>query len=141
MTATRKSPKSARKSKGPKPAQRTASKPPSRRKTGSAPGARQTRLTPSSSKGNRASRTKLKPAARSNANQSKSAQVLELLARPDGATLAELMEVTGWQAHSVRGFLSATVRKRMKLPLRSDVPDHARRYWIEKGGQSRSATP
>lgn len=105
------------------------------------PGARQTRLTPSSSKGNRASRTKLKPAARSNANQSKSAQILELLTRPDGATLAELMEVTGWQAHSVRGFLSATVRKRMKLPLRSEVPDHARRYWIEKDGQSRSATP
>jgi len=46
---------------------------------------------------------------------SKKDAVLELLRRPDGATLAELMEATGWQAHSVRGFLSGTLRKKMGL--------------------------
>lgn len=44
---------------------------------------------------------------------SKAANVLALLRRPDGANLKELRKATGWQAHSVRGFLSGTVAKRM----------------------------
>jgi hypothetical protein len=43
---------------------------------------------------------------------SKRAKVLALLARTNGASLAELMKATGWQAHSVRGFLSTASRKR-----------------------------
>jgi Protein of unknown function (DUF3489) len=43
---------------------------------------------------------------------SKSAKVLEMLARTNGASLAELMKATEWQAHSVRGFLSTASRKR-----------------------------
>lgn len=46
-------------------------------------------------------------------------QVLELLRRKGGVTSAELMTATGWQAHSVRGFLAGTVRKKMGLPLTS----------------------
>ena len=42
---------------------------------------------------------------------SKKAQVIELLRRPEGATLWELMQATGWQAHSVRGFLSGSLVK------------------------------
>jgi hypothetical protein len=42
---------------------------------------------------------------------SKAAQVYALLCRPEGASTRDLQEITGWQAHSVRGFLSAGVRK------------------------------
>src|SRR3954454_6577293 len=42
---------------------------------------------------------------------SKAAQVYALLCRPEGATVPEIQSLTGWQRHSVRGFLSASVRK------------------------------
>jgi hypothetical protein len=43
--------------------------------------------------------------------ESKGAQILELIGRAKGATLAELMQATSWQAHSVRGFLSTAAKK------------------------------
>ena len=57
------------------------------------------------------------PKAQGPREGSKTIQVLELLKRPDGATSAELMVATGWQAHSVRGFLSGTISKKMGLAL------------------------
>ncbi|MGF7159857.1 hypothetical protein FHS85_001476 [Rhodoligotrophos appendicifer] len=48
---------------------------------------------------------------------SKTDKVLKLLKRSQGASSAELMKATGWQAHSVRGFLSGTIRKRMGISL------------------------
>ena len=48
---------------------------------------------------------------------SKTDKVLALLKRADGVTLKELMKATGWQAHSVRGFLSAAIGKKMGLTV------------------------
>jgi hypothetical protein len=50
---------------------------------------------------------------------SKTPKILELLKRPGGVTLKELMKATGWQAHSVRGFLSGTVGKKLGTPVES----------------------
>ncbi|MBZ5633299.1 MAG: DUF3489 domain-containing protein [Acidobacteriia bacterium] len=49
----------------------------------------------------------------------KTAKILDLLKRPGGVTLKELMKATGWQAHSVRGFLSGTLGKKMETPVES----------------------
>ena len=63
---------------------------------------------------------------------SKSAKVLCLLRQAGGATLKELMKVTGWQAHSVRGFLSGAVAKRMGLTVASTKgPDGERSYSLK----------
>jgi hypothetical protein len=60
---------------------------------------------------------------------SKSAQVIALLEKSTGATLAELMKATGWQAHSVRGFLSGTLRKKMGLKVESAKRDDQERVY------------
>jgi Protein of unknown function (DUF3489) len=49
----------------------------------------------------------------------KSATLLGLLKSKRGATLAEMMDATGWQAHSVRGFLAGSLRKRHGLTAKS----------------------
>ncbi len=57
---------------------------------------------------------------------------IEMLKRPKGASLAELQKATGWQPHSVRGFLAGTVRKLEGVRLISEVTDGGeRRYRIE----------
>ena len=61
----------------------------------------------------------------------KAASMLALLQRKQGASIPELMQVSGWQAHSVRGFLSGKVGKREDLKLTSEVSEIGRRYRIE----------
>ena len=55
---------------------------------------------------------------------------IEMLRSKEGASLAALMEATGWQQHSVRGFLAGVVRKRLRLDLVSAVDAGVRTYRI-----------
>jgi len=72
---------------------------------------------------------KAKPAAREG---SKISKVLDLLKRPDGATLKELMKVTGWLKHSIRGCLSGLIGKKMGLAVISTKGEDGERSYFVK---------
>ena len=63
---------------------------------------------------------------------SKTEKILALLKRPGGASLKEIMKATNWQAHSVRGFVSGTLGKKMGLTVVSiRTGDGERSYSIK----------
>jgi hypothetical protein len=70
--------------------------------------------------------------AKSARDGSKTAKVLDLLKRSGGVTAKELMKVTGWQPHSVRGFLSGTVGKKMGLTVTSRKGEDGERTYSIK---------
>ena len=65
------------------------------------------------------------------ARNTKQDRVLSLLNQRNGATIPEMVQVTDWQQHSVRGFLAGTVKKKLGLALTSSKSDgELRRYRI-----------
>jgi hypothetical protein len=60
---------------------------------------------------------------------SKTAKVLDLLRRPDGATLPQIVKTTGWQPHSIRGFLSGILGKKMGLNVVSTKGENGERVY------------
>lgn len=59
-------------------------------------------------------------------------RILTLLRQRDGATITEMMEISGWQQHSVRGFLAGTIKKKLGLALTSSkAAGELRRYRID----------
>ena len=62
---------------------------------------------------------------------SKQNVVLALLRRQTGASIAEIIEATGWQPHSVRGFFSGALKKRLGIDVVSEKSeDGVRRYHV-----------
>jgi len=92
----------------------------------------------------RTARSKKSPARQRNDPRSKTNQhsaattlpgtkqnrAIEMLQSKHGTSIQALMNATGWQQHSVRGFLAGVVRKRLKLNLVSEVNAGVRTYRI-----------
>ena len=60
----------------------------------------------------------------------KQAKVIDLLRRPGGASIKEMMKATGWQPHSVRGVMSGMLKKKLGLTITSAAEERGRVYRI-----------
>lgn len=98
-------------------------------------GARRANVAPAKGKsGKKATPAKKGPrSARNDAREgSKTAAILELLKRPSGATAKELLKATGWQPHSLRGFISGTLGKKMGFTVASTKGEDGERTYSVK---------
>jgi hypothetical protein len=83
--------------------------------------------TPAAEKSPKPTRGKAEPKA---PRVTKQAQVIDALCRPEGATITEIMEMTGWQEHSVRGFISGAVKKKLGLTVERVTEDGRTTYRV-----------
>ena len=72
---------------------------------------------------------------------SKQARVIEMLMKPEGATIGDIMKATDWQQHSVRGFFAGVIRKKLKLTLISESAEAGRIYKVTGNAASTDSKP
>ena len=70
--------------------------------------------------------TWVKPRTREN---SKQAEVIRMLQRPEGATIVQVCQATGWLAHTVRGTFAGAFKKKLGLTITSDKPQGGERVY------------
>jgi len=88
------------------------------------------KVAPAKAKASKTTKTAKRPTAAAVPREfSKTAIVLDMLKTKGGATMAEIQKATNWQAHSVRGFISGTVGKRMGLVIDSTKNDAGERCY------------
>lgn len=67
----------------------------------------------------------------SSRSDSKQTKLINLMRRTEGASMQDLIKVTGWQRHSIRGLLSGTLRKKLRMSISSNKDGARRIYRIE----------
>ena len=68
-------------------------------------------------------------------NGTKQAQIIDLLQRPDGASISEIVAVTGWAQHTARGMISGALKKKLGLPITTEKADgKGLRYRLVQNG-------
>jgi hypothetical protein len=86
----------------------------------------------------RSKKTKSKPVpgvvTKTSRPNTKSHVITQLLGRETGATVKELAAATSWQEHSVRGFMSGTLKKKLGLDVSSEIVNGVRHYKINGTG-------
>ena len=87
------------------------------------------------------SRTQSRPASSKTTARpdTKHARIVAMLQTPSGVTIAAIVTATGWQQHSVRGFLAGVVRKKLGLNLVSELGEKGRVYRIKDSKASSAA--
>jgi hypothetical protein len=120
----------ASKTKGAPKAKKTASKPATKK---DAKPAASKKASKKDAKPAAAKKTpKAKDAAATPREGSKKQIVLGLLRRKDGATMAEIAKATDWQNHSIRGFISGNLTKKMGLVVESSKNEAGERTYRTK---------
>jgi hypothetical protein len=89
---------------------------------------------PSKERSRRTAQSAMAPSGKGSA--SKQDAVLAMLRQAEGTTIAAIMNATGWQQHSVRGFFAGVVKSKLKLKLGSDKVGDQRIYKIAKAGSA-----
>jgi hypothetical protein len=88
----------------------------------------------SSSQGRKPRKRSVSRSSKSSSSATKTAILLALLSKPEGATVETMAHPAGWQTHSIRGFLAGHIRKKLGLMLSSEKDaDGVRRYRIIQG--------
>jgi predicted transcriptional regulator len=74
-------------------------------------------------------RTPAKKKTPSTGGKSKQQRMIEMLQRPEGATIAQLSKAFGWELHTVRGALSGALKKKLGLKIASEKPEGGERVY------------
>ena len=87
--------------------------------------------TKAKTKTSRKRKTETKAGVAGKRSDSKQAKLIEMLKRPDGATIDEIVKKFEWQPHTVRGAIAGAVKKRLGLDVQSEkVEGRGRVYRI-----------
>jgi len=78
---------------------------------------------------------------RSRGDATKHARVLATLGAKGGTTIAAIVRSTGWQPHSVRGFLAGVVKKKLRLNLTTEETKSGRVYRVAETKPRQAVSP